>query len=237
MQASDYLKMKFQSDRQLAVYSQQGVTSAWKAMKGIGSDIYSGVERAGWYSSCLIPGYHDVCQELISEEKRMYLSVRSIFHYHDVMAHILNLYFEMLINDSKDGNKSGKIRKADVKVAKMAVNIPAGKATRLALALALSKALSESGFLSKVVIEQLSRRTPTAVLAFQLFGTDQKCALAARRLKSLDPKYFAILYNAEVEMLYYFVEPLLSDIIKKYHAAFYKNFDELFDDIKREFNV
>ncbi|WPM84799.1 hypothetical protein QNH14_21000 [Apirhabdus apintestini] len=34
MQASDYLKMKFQSDRQLAVYSQQGVTSTWKAMQG-----------------------------------------------------------------------------------------------------------------------------------------------------------------------------------------------------------
>ncbi len=44
MQASDYLKMKFQSDRQLAVYSQQGVTSTWKAMQGIGTDIYSGVE-------------------------------------------------------------------------------------------------------------------------------------------------------------------------------------------------
>ena len=51
MKASDYLKMKLQSDRQLAVYGQQGVISAWKAMKGIGSDIYSGVERVSWYSS------------------------------------------------------------------------------------------------------------------------------------------------------------------------------------------
>lgn len=54
MKASDYLKMKLQSDRQLAVYGQQGVISTWKAMKGIGSDIYSGVERVSWYSSCLL---------------------------------------------------------------------------------------------------------------------------------------------------------------------------------------
>jgi hypothetical protein len=47
--------MKLQSDRQLAVYGQQGVISTWKAMKGIGSDIYSGVERVSWYSSCLSP--------------------------------------------------------------------------------------------------------------------------------------------------------------------------------------
>ncbi|WP_407195205.1 hypothetical protein [Citrobacter farmeri] len=69
MQASDYLKMKFQSDRQLAIYGQQGVTSTWKALKGIGSDLYSGIERASWYSSCLLPKYQDVCHELLSEEK------------------------------------------------------------------------------------------------------------------------------------------------------------------------
>lgn len=62
MYASDYLKMKFQSDRQLAIYGQQGVISTWKAMKNIGSDIYSRVERASWYSSCLIASYHDVCK-------------------------------------------------------------------------------------------------------------------------------------------------------------------------------
>ena len=55
MQAADYLKMKFQSDRQLAIYGQQGVAGTWKALKGIGSDIYSGMERVSWYSSCLSP--------------------------------------------------------------------------------------------------------------------------------------------------------------------------------------
>lgn len=69
MKASDYSKMKLQSDRQLAVYGQQGVISAWKAMKGIGSDIYSEVERISWYSSCLIPRYHDVCGQLYQKKK------------------------------------------------------------------------------------------------------------------------------------------------------------------------
>lgn len=30
----------------------------------------------------------------------------------------------------------------------------------------------------------------------------------------LEPKYYAILYNAELEILYYFLEPVLSDMIK-----------------------
>lgn len=104
MQASDYLKMKFQSDRQLGIYGQQGVAGAWQVLKGIGSDIYSGMERVSWYSSCLIPIYHDACDELLSEEKRMYLSIMSIYRYRDVIAYMLYLYFESVIADSENGN-------------------------------------------------------------------------------------------------------------------------------------
>ncbi|MGV3346111.1 hypothetical protein ACGVWS_10300 [Enterobacteriaceae bacterium LUAb1] len=229
MQSSDYLKMKFQSDRQLAIYGQQGVAGTWKALKGIGSDIYSGIERVSWYSSCLIPSYHDVCEELISEEKRMYLSVVSIYRYHDVIAHMIYLYFESIINDVENGNKKGRVREMDSKATKFAESIPASKAARLAIALALAKSLSASDLLSKIVIERLARRVPNIVMAFQFIGADQKCALAARRLKTLAPKYYAILYATQLEMLYYFVEPFLSDLIKKVQMNFYKNFDEIYD--------
>ncbi|WP_239954588.1 hypothetical protein [Pantoea sp. Z09] len=216
MQASDYLKMKFQSDRQLALYAQQGVTSTWKAMKGIGSDIYAGVERVSWYSSCLIPSYHDVCRQLFSEEKRMLYSVRSLYRYRDVIAHMLYLYFQMIIEDAKNGNHKDRVRSADSTVASMVASIPAGKATRLSLAVALSEALSMSDVLSRSVIERLAARVPNVVWLFQIFGTDQKCALAARRLKTLDEQYYFILYNAQLEMLYYFIEPVLSEVIKKF---------------------
>ena len=79
MQASDYLKMKFQSDRQLALYGQQGVAGTWKALKGMGSDIYSGMERVRWSSSCLIPSYPGVSEELPSEERRMYVYSMSLY--------------------------------------------------------------------------------------------------------------------------------------------------------------
>lgn len=237
MQASDYLKMKFQSDRQLAIYGQQGVAGTWKALRGIGSDIYSGVERASWYSSCLIPSYHDVCKQLYTEEKRMLYSIRSIYRYRDVIGHMLYLYFKMVIEDTEHENKKGSIRETDTKAAGIIANIPAGRAARLGLALTLSEALSMSELVSKAVIERLAARVPSVVWLFQIFGTDQKCALAARRLKTLDPKYYAILYNAELEMLYYFVEPFLSDIIKNIQMKFYRNFDNLYDSIKSKYHV
>lgn len=232
MQASDYLKMKFQSDRQLAIYGQQGVAGTWKALKGIGSDIYSGMERVSWYSSCLIPSYHDVCEELLSEEKRMYLSIVSIYRYRNVIAHMLYLYFESIMTDSENGNEKNRVRKTDSNVTGLVKNIPASKAARLAIAWALAKSLSESGLLSEIVVERLARRVPNVVMALQLMGTDQKCALAARHLKVLDPKYYATLYAAQLEMLYYFFEPFLAEIIKKVQMGFYKDFDAIYNDLK-----
>ncbi|WP_165431592.1 hypothetical protein [Atlantibacter hermannii] len=232
MQTSDYLKMKFQSDRHLAIYGQKGVTGTWKQLKGIGYDIYSGMERISWYSSCLFPGYHDVCDELHAEEKRMYLSIMSVYRYRDVIAQMLYLYFERMINDSDNGNEDNRVRKTDSNVTGLVKNIPASKTARLAIALALAKSLSASGLLSDIVVERLARRVPAVVMALQLVGTDQKCALAARRLKTLDPEYYAILYTAQLEMLYYFIEPFLSDLIKKVQMGFCKSFDALYEDLK-----
>ena len=232
MQASDYLKLKFQSDRQLAIYSQQGVAGTWKALKGIGSDIYSGIERASWYSSCLMPNYQGVCDELISEEKGMYLSILSIYKHRDVIAHMIYLYFECMINDAENGNKENRVRTIDLNVTAVIKNHPTGKATRLALALTLAKSLSASGMLSEVVIERLARRVPSVVIMFQVIGMDQKCALAARRLKIRDPEYYAIIYAAQLEMLYYFIEPFMDDLIKKVQTGFYRDFDAMYNHLK-----
>ena len=68
-------------------------------------------------------------------------------------------------------------------------------------------------------------------MALQLMGTDQKCALAARRLKVLDPKYYATLYAAQLEMLYYFLNHS-AEIIKKVQTGFYKDFDAIYNDLK-----
>jgi len=213
MQATDYLKMKFQSDRQLAIYGQQGVAGTWRALKGIGSDIYSGMERVSWYSSCLIPSYRDV------------------------IAHMLYLYFESVITDSENGNEQNRARTMDSKVTGLVNNIPTSKAARLAIAWGLAKSLSESGLLSEIVVERLARRVPNVIMALQLIGTEQKCALAARRLKTLDPKYYATLYAAQLEMLYYFFEPFLSEFIKKVQMGFYKDFEAIYNDLKDKGHV
>ena len=237
MKASDYLRVKFQNDRQLALATQNAVGGVLQSARGVASDIYSGMERASWYSSCFIPQYNDICQELKSEEIRTLYSIESIYRYRDVITYMLYLYFITISDDVDEGNPEGSARQFIRKMSALATHMNIAGGTRYAFASAASIALSQSGFMSKIIVERLSAKLPQAVFLLQFFGVQQKCALAARRLKTLDPKYYATLYAAQLEMLYYFFEPFLSELIKKVQMGFYKDFDAIYDDLKDKGHV
>lgn len=91
--------------------------------------------------------------------------------------------------------------------------------------------------LSKAVARKLAGKMPVGVYILQVYGFQQKAAMAARALKAIDPSYYWILYQAKLEMLYYFVEPALSEIIQKVHDGVYSNLDQLADEIMERFDV
>ncbi|MDX6019334.1 hypothetical protein SIL08_03400 [Scandinavium sp. V105_16] len=208
-----------------------------QAARGVASDLYSGLERASWYSSCLVPHYNDACQELKAEEIRTVYSVQSIFRYHDVLGHMLQLYFEMVYDDIKNGNPKGGARGLAKTGANVASHLAVTKATRNATTYAVAQLLVQSEFLSKAVVEKLAGKISFAVVAIQFFGLEQKAALAARALKSLDSQYYWILYQAKLEMLYYFIEPILADIIKRVKSGLYFNFEDLAEDLRERYGV
>lgn len=237
MQASDYLRVKFQSDRQLSIYAQRGMNAYVTETTNTLSNIYSGMERASWYASCLIPKYGDICHELVTEEKRMGLSIASIYRYRDVIGHMLFLYFEMVVKDTENENQGGKVQSLTKTVSGHIANSQTGKSARFAIAYALSKGLSTSDIVSNIVAERIANKSPYVILALQVFGIEQKAAMATRKLKSLDPRYYSILYTAELEMLYYFVEPVLEEMIKNVRVKLINSFDELYTQMKEKYNV
>ena len=225
MQASDYLRMKFQNDRRLALTTQNAVGGVLQSARGVASDIYSGMERASWYSSCFIPQYNDVCQELKTEEIRALYSIESIYRYRDVIAYMLYLYFKMISDDVDEGNPEGSARQLIRKMSAIASHMNIAGGTRYAFASAASLTLSQSGFMSKIIVERLSTKLP------------QKCALAARHLKAVDSDYYWILYQAKLEMLYYFVEPAISKMISRAKSQLFSNLDDLADFLQGDFSV
>ena len=237
MTASDYLRIKFQSDHHLALTMENAIGGILQSAKGVASDIYSGIERVSWYSSCFIPRYNDICQELQAEEIRTLYSIESIFKHADVIAHVFYLYLKTVCDDVKDGNPEGSARKLTKRIAEFSSHINVAGATRYAFATAASIMLSHSSLMSKLVVERLSAKLPQGIFVLQFYGIQQKCALAARHLKALNSHYYWILYQAKLEMLYYFCEPILSKLFEKMKLNSFSNLDDLADFIEKDLNV
>ena len=237
MGASDYLRAKFQGERHLALSVQNGFDGVMQSAGEVSSAIYAGLERLSWYSSCFIPGYDNVCKELLSEELRTFYSINSLFKHHDIIRHMLFLYFKSVCDDIKEGNPGGAARQFIATGTYLAGNTYTAKMTRHAFAYSIAAALAQSEIIKKAVVQRLAVKTHTAVQALHLYGFQQKAALSARKLKATDPDYYWILYQARVEMLYYFIEPALAEIMNKVKQGAFNNLDELTSFIRGKYDV
>ena len=58
--------------------------------------------------------YHDICTELFSEDKRVLLSIESIYRYRSVILLLIQIYIASIINDYNNDNEKNKIQHADM---------------------------------------------------------------------------------------------------------------------------
>ncbi|WP_226374177.1 hypothetical protein [Pectobacterium quasiaquaticum] len=116
MQLSEYLKYKMESDKILATHLDD-ITKKLKSNSiSLTTDLYSGMERTSWYSSCLFEKYNDVCQELQYEDSRMVSAIKEVFKRDDVILDMVKIYIDNLMKDF-DENKQKKIAKAVLGIA------------------------------------------------------------------------------------------------------------------------
>lgn len=233
MNNSAYLRMKLESDRKIADSLQKGIASTPGAFRKSLNDIYLGMERASWYSSCFFDKYQDVCEELKSEDVRMFMSVIELYKRRDALLDIFKMYVDYVLKDKfKDSDKSSPQELAR-KGAGIASSKAVGTATKITMSYALAKGLSESVGVSNAVRTMVNARGVTVLTIFQIYGNSQKAALAARRLRSLDPAFYSILYKMKIEMLYIYIEPVLSKVIKNIKSMSSPDYNEIVSIIER----
>lgn len=143
----------------------------------------------------------------------------------------------MLEKDSHNQNKGGIVQGLTKGVAGYFANSVSAKETRIAMSYALAKILEKSSVVSNLIIQRISKVSFPIIMGLQFYGIGKKAAMAARHLKTLEPRYHSILYAAQLEMLYYFIEPVLSDIIEKVKNKTYNDIEGLYEDLVRKYNV
>jgi hypothetical protein len=194
-----------EAERKIALSLEKGIKLFQENSKEVMSSIYSGVERATWYSACFFDEYQDVCQELREEDKRMIAAINEVFKRNDVILDMIELYVKYVLDNFNENSRTNIITQITGYLAKNRVRF----VTKSTISYVIAKSISESiGFTAKIrtAIAKLSNVTLT-LLGF--YSYVQKAALSARRLKLLNPPFYQILHHENIEMLYFIIEPVL----------------------------
>ncbi|AIK12056.1 hypothetical protein WCU81_18840 [Pectobacterium atrosepticum] len=205
MQLSEYLKYKMESDKVLATHLGD-ITKKLKSNSiSLTTDLYSGMERTSWYSSCLFEKYNDVCQELQYEDSRMVSAIKKVFKRDDVILDMVKIYTDNLMKDF-DENKQKTIAKAILGVtSEFSTNRVIKESISYALAKFISTTLNFNASLRKTI----NQTSYWAITVTAFYGKVQKAAMSARHLRDINPALYALFYAQKLEMLYFLIEPIL----------------------------
>lgn len=212
--AENYLKLKTQSDKRMAV----AVTKALRELHASHMETIEHVKLGGQrlinYGSCLIPKdyYRNTCYEQWQEDKRFFLCFSEMYKRNDVVLDMVELYFRKTLNklgEEKSFNLVSFIKK---KIGDKAHDA-AVKSSKLAISLTISKLIIDSADFQESHIKMVNNMSTWFVTGTAMYSKTQISALAANKLKFQDATYYQSLYHEKLEMLYFLIEPQMSKVI------------------------
>ncbi|XTZ38979.1 hypothetical protein ACQYRI_02700 [Salmonella enterica] len=93
--AQTYLKLKMQSNKQLAIALTHALKDMHADHMATIEKVKQGGQRLVNYGSCLMPDeyYRSACRDMFREDKRLVFSVSEIYHRDDVILDMVEIYF------------------------------------------------------------------------------------------------------------------------------------------------
>lgn len=191
--------------RQLALSLERGFTRFQENGKNILSSIYSGTERASWYSSCFFDKYDDICQELKEEDRRMIAAIKAIYNHKEIVVFMIELYIKYLLKNQNEKSKDNII----IKITGFLARNRTGLVTKLTMSYLIAKSISGSMNFTIKTRERIGKVSNVVLTILTFYSYVQKASISSRKLKILNPSFYNILYNQQLEMLYFIIEPAL----------------------------
>lgn len=204
-----YLKIKLQAERTIALNFEKALAELHQTMLDTGRGIVSGAQRASGYGSCFFDDYKDVCNQLKQEDLRYLKQLRMLFTQQDVVLEMVEIYFRKKLSRIGDTG----IQNIQRLLAEKASDYASGKFSKLAIAQLIALVITQSRDFKQSHINVINATSSYAVTAFKFYGKFEIATKAARKLRFDDAEYYFDLYNANLEMFYYLIEPEISKII------------------------
>ena len=215
MNSSDYLRTRMETERTIALLLEKGFARFKQSGEQALGRIYSGAERVSWYSSCFFDDYQDICQELRTEDKRMIAAINEVFNRKDVIRDMLEMYIEYILENFNEAAR----RNIAVQITGLLAKNRSGFVTKLTISYLIAKFISESINFTTKIRAAIGKTSNVILTLLDFYSYVQKSSLSVKKLKTLNPAFYHILYKHNLEMLYFIIEPILQKNIGYLNTA------------------
>lgn len=218
--AQNYLQLKMQSNKQLAIALTNLLRDMHEDQMATLEKVKQGTQRLVSYGACLMPDeyYRNACRDTWREDKRLVLALGEIYNRKDVTLDMVEIYFRKTLNRLGEQKSKDLIANIHNLLGKAAEHASA-KASKLALSFTLANLIINSRDFKQNHIRLVNSFSTWFVNGATLYSKAQVAASAANRLKFQDPQYYQALYKENIEMLYFLIEPQMSEIIYQVNSG------------------
>lgn len=218
--AQNYLQLKMQSNKQLAIALTNSLRDMHEDHMATLEKVKQGTQRLVSYGACLMPDeyYRNACRDTWREDKRLVLALGKIYNRKDVTLDMVEIYFRKTLNGLGEQKSKDLITNIHNLLGKAAEHASA-KASKLALSFTLANLIINSRDFKQNHIKLVNSFSTWFVNGATLYSKAQVAASAANRLKFQDPQYYQALYKENIEMLYFLIEPQMSEIIYQVNSG------------------
>ncbi|MEG6060203.1 hypothetical protein, partial [Enterobacter roggenkampii] len=218
--SQNYLQLKMQSNKQLAIALTNSLRDMHEDHMATLEKVKQGTQRLVSYGACLMPDeyYRNACRDTWREDKRLVLALGEIYNRKDVTLDMVEIYFRKTLIRLGEQKSKDLITNIHNLLGKAAEHASA-KASKLALSFTLANLIINSKDFKQNHIRLVNSFSTWFVNGATLYSKAQVAASAANRLKFQDPQYYQALYKENIEMLYFLIEPQMSEIIYQVNSG------------------
>ncbi|HBU7564355.1 TPA: hypothetical protein MC761_000869 [Enterobacter cloacae] len=205
MYYSDSLITSMDAHKILALKLEHALTGVKDEVLKQAHQINDGATRLSYQLSCFTENYQDVCLRLRKEDSRFLKGIVQLIKHRNVIYKMLYIYIKSLL-DNKSENRIHNIQR---NLINLGVSISSSMLSSQAFIYSATMAVCSSFHTNIWMKEKITSFSTYAVLGLKFYGFVEQASRSANHLKNYNAYYYNLLYQEELEMMFFLIEPVI----------------------------
>ncbi|PNC10521.1 hypothetical protein CK477_15000 [Enterobacter cloacae] len=205
MYYSDSLITSMNAHKILALKLDHALTGVKDEILKQAHHIDDGATRLSYQLSCFTDNYQDVCLRLRKEDSRFLTGIVQLIKHRNIIYKMLYIYIKSLLS-----NKSEKrIHNIQRNLMNLGVSVSSSMLSSQAFVYSATIAICSSVHTNIWMKEKITSFSTYAVLGLKVYGIVEQASRSANHLKNYNAYYYNLLYQEQLEMMFFLIEPII----------------------------